>query len=93
MSEPRPFLDLDHDSSLPGPGPEPRPPGSFYLSSFHQHLRASHGKILGRTNDTAPSNAPIPGLGAAPGWLTDTLPGRAPAEPDWGPFFGALFRS
>lgn len=69
-------FDFDHYSSLPGPAPGPEPPGLFYLTRSNGHLGVFSGKIRGRTKCTAPLDAPIYGIGVAPGWLTDTRPGR-----------------
>lgn len=78
---PEPSLDLDHDPSLPGPGPGPIPPGQFFISCDDRK------KTHGRTHLTAPLNTSNTGIEVAPGRLTTTRPGRAPSEPDWGPFF------
>ena len=68
------FFHLDLYSSLPVPGPIPIPPDPFFVSSHHQQLHMFAGKILGRMKLSAPSDAPINGIGVAPGWLTDTRP-------------------
>ena len=73
-SKERPFFDLDRYSSLPVPGPVPIPPEPFCLCSAHHVFRTSAGKILGREKLAAPSDAPINGIGVAPGWLIDTRP-------------------
>jgi hypothetical protein len=88
MSEPRPFLDLDHDFSLPGPGPGPTPPGPFFISCHSQQFRRGDDrKTHRRTHLTAPLNTSNTGFEVAPGRLTTTRPGQTPLEPDWGPFF------
>jgi len=84
-SQEGPFFDLDLYSSLPVPEPVPVPPGPFSISSHHHRLRTFAGKILGRMKLSAPSNAPINGLGVAPGWLTVTRPVGL-TESDRGPF-------
>ncbi len=61
-------------SSFPGPGPVPVPPGSFFAGSVYRVFRSVLGKILGRKKVAAPSDAPMNGIGVAPGWLTDTRP-------------------
>jgi hypothetical protein len=73
---PRPVLSpyFDHDSPLPVPAPVPAPPDPFLFIMLYRHLRTFDDKILGGKNSTAPSDAPINGIGVAPGWLTDTRP-------------------
>lgn len=70
----RPSFDLDRYSSLPVPELVPGPPEPIFPTRLLSHLRASDGKILGRNTLAAPSDAPINGIGVAPGWLTDTGP-------------------
>lgn len=61
--KPASFLDSDHYSSLPLPVPRPLPPQASFITSKNLWLQCSLGKILGRTQFTAPVNPPMNGIG------------------------------
>jgi len=68
------FLYLDRHSSLPGPGPVPVPPHAWHFIHQNKTLGDSVGRIPGRMQFDAPTDALTKGVRVAPRWLTDTRP-------------------